>query len=187
MQQNQNYQPMETTGQSLVNKYLIRNKYGVWLVNPAFDDEQIESIVEKEIRPVALRGDRDAVLCLITMQEEFDTEVYEVIERLAEEGDMHCQYRIACDTDLFYSEWGIWDTDFEDGLRMVRYFKNLVENYDIDVEKAYIKYRLSSIFANGLGIKKEPEEAHKWFEFTVDNFQALLNRLGHERNSYETD
>lgn len=38
--------PMEDAELYFVNKYLVRNKYGVWFGNPVFDEEQVKAAVE---------------------------------------------------------------------------------------------------------------------------------------------
>ena len=175
---------MEKSEHYFINKYLVRNKYGVWFGNPAFDEEQVKAAVETEILPAALQGNRGAVQCLLTMNGDAVDEAFEKIqdqiEKLAEEGDLHCQLYIANELSGFYDEWGILNEEHDNGRMLVRYLKNVAENYDVEVEKERARVLLWLAFSNGHGVKIDREEAAKWFDYSIDHFQAFLNRLVRE-------
>lgn len=179
----QRTQSKEVSEQFFTDKYLVRNKFGVWCVEPSFDDEQIESAIENELRPAVLLGNKGAALCLLTMEDVAHDESEEIqnqIEKFAEEGDSHCQFFVASRIAAFYEDWGKTDEDFDDGKMMVRYFKNVIENHDVDIEKEISKELLWHAFEHGFGVKKNHEEATKWFDFSEDTFQAFLNRINRE-------
>lgn len=181
-----NSKPMEDAELYFVNKYLVRNKYGVWFGNPVFDEEQVKAAVETEILPAALQGNRGAVQCLLTMNGDAVDEAFEKIqdqiEKLAEEGDLHCQCYIANELSSFYNEWGVLNEEHDNGKKLVRYLKNVAENHDEDVERERARVLLWMAFSNGYGVKKDLEEAAKWFDYSEDNFQAFLDRLVREGN-----
>ena len=176
---------MTTSEKTFIDKYLVRNKYGVWCINPSFDDQQIESAIEIELRPAVLLGNKGAALCLLTMEDiahDESDDIQNQIEKFAEEGDLHCQFFVASRIAAFYEDWGKTDEDFDDGKMMVRYFKNVIENHDVDIEKEISKEFLWYAYEHGFGVKKNHEEAVKWFDFSEEKYQALLNRIQRERS-----
>jgi len=58
----------------------------------------------------------------------------------------------------------------------------VAEYHDEDVERERARVLLWMAFSNGYGVKKDPEEAAKWFDYSEDNFQAFLDRLVREGN-----
>ena len=95
---------------------------------------------------------------------------------------MHCQCYIANELSSFYNEWGILNEEHDNGKKLVRYLKNVAENHDEDFERERARVLLWMAFSNGHGVKKDPEEAAKWFDYGEDNFQAFLDRLVREGN-----